>query len=100
MTAAVPIPSRRERQKAETRARLLDAARALFASIGYDATRPQDIARKADVAIGTFYVHFPDKRAAFLAFTEAAAHELMERVRERAADARDFESRLHASLEA
>jgi AcrR family transcriptional regulator len=54
----------------------------------------------ADVAIGTFYVHFPDKRAAFLAFTEAAAHELMERVRERVAEARGFEARLRGSLEA
>ena len=99
-SAALQVPSRRERQKAETRARLLDAARSLFTSAGYDATRPQDIARVADVAIGTFYVHFPDKRAAFLAFTEAAAHELMERVRARVADARGFEARLHGSLEA
>jgi AcrR family transcriptional regulator len=97
---ALQVPSRRERQKAETRARLLDAARKLFATLGYDATRPQDIARVADVAIGTFYVHFPDKRSAFLAFTEAAAHELMERVRARVADAGDFEARLHGSLEA
>jgi len=98
-SSALQVPSRRERQKAETRARLLDAARTLFATAGYDATRPQDIARVADVAIGTFYVHFPDKRAAFLAFTEAAAHELMERVRARL-DAGDFETRLRGSLEA
>jgi len=99
-SARNPAPSRRERQKAETRGRLLSAARSLFASDGYDATRPQDIARVADVAIGTFYVHFPDKQAAFLAFTEAAAHELMERVRARVADAQGFEARLLGSLEA
>jgi AcrR family transcriptional regulator len=98
--AAVQVPSRRERQKAETRGRLVEAARALFTSVGYDATRPQDIARAADVAIGTFYVHFSDKRAAFRAFTEAAAHELMERVRDRVADARGFEALLLGSLEA
>jgi AcrR family transcriptional regulator len=98
--AAVAAPSRRERRKAETRARLVDAARELFASDGYDSTRPQDIARAADVAIGTFYVHFPDKRAAFLAFTEMASHELMERVRAHIGDARGFEARLQKSLEA
>jgi len=97
---APEIPGRRERRKAETRGRLLEAARALFVSHGYDATRPQDIARAADVAIGTFYVHFPDKRAAFVAFTEAAAHELMESVRMRVADAAGFETRLLRSLEA
>jgi AcrR family transcriptional regulator len=79
---------------------LLGAARALFASDGYDATRPQDIARAADLAIGTFYVHFLDKRAAFLAFTEAATLELMERVRTHIGDARGFEARLLRSLEA
>jgi AcrR family transcriptional regulator len=96
----IQFSSRRERQKAETRARLLAAARKLFTSAGYDATRPQDIARLADVAIGTFYVHFPDKRAAFLAFTDAAAHELMERIRTHAADTEGFEARLLRSLEA
>lgn len=98
--ATVAGPSRRERRKAETRSRLLDAARRLFASDGYDATRPQDIARAADVAIGTFDVHFPDKRAAFLAFTEVASHELMERVHAHIGDARGFEARLLKSLEA
>jgi AcrR family transcriptional regulator len=91
---------RRERRKAETRRRLLSAARALFAERGYDATRPQDIARQADVAAGTFYVHFEDKRDAFLAFTEEAAHELMERVRPRASAARGFEDGLYRALEA
>jgi len=100
VATAPVLPSRRERRKAETRSRLLGAARRLFASEGYDATRPQDIARAADLAIGTFYVHFPDKRAAFLAFTDAAAQELMERVRARVADARGFETRLLRSLEA
>ena len=98
--AALETSSRRDRRKAETRARLLAAARALFARDGYHATRPQDIAREADVAAGTFYVHFADKRDAFLAFTEEASHELMERVRARSSDAVGFEDRLLASLEA
>jgi AcrR family transcriptional regulator len=98
--AALETGTRRDRRKAETRARLLAAARELFARDGYDATRPQDIARAADVAIGTFYVHFADKRAAFLAFTEEASHELMERVRARISEANGFEAKLMGSLEA
>ena len=93
-------PGRRERRKAETRARLLSAARHLFSQRGYDATRPQDIAQQADVAAGTFYVHFPDKRAAFLAFTDQAAQELMDRLRARIQGAAGFEQRLTRSLEA
>jgi AcrR family transcriptional regulator len=97
---ASEIASRRERRKAETRRRLLDAARVLFSVRGYDGTRPQDVARQADVAIGTFYLHFADKRAAFLAFTDEAARELMEAVRARSAGSADFAAGLLASLEA
>lgn len=43
------LPGRRERRKADTRRRLLAAARVLFVEKGYDATRPQDIAQAADV---------------------------------------------------
>ena len=74
--ADLPGLGRRERRKAETRQRLLTAASNLFAERGFEATRPQDIARAADVAIGTFYLHFADRREAFRAFTAAAAEEL------------------------
>ena len=52
------------------------AARKLFVERGYDATRPQDIAREAGLGHGTFYLHYPDKRACFLAFVEDARQEL------------------------
>jgi len=95
-----PVPDRRERRKAETRRRLLDAARQLFVERGYDATRPQDIARAADVGAGTFYLHFADKRDAFRAFAEEAAEELMAVTREASRGARGFGERLRRSLEA
>ena len=97
---ATPLVDRRQRQKAHTRRRLLDAARELFVADGYDATRPQDIARRADVAAGTFYAHFDDKRDVFLAFTAEVTEELLERVRARAAGARRFDEALQRSLEA
>ncbi len=93
-------PDRRTRRKAATRARLLRAARALFVERGYDATRPQDIARRADLAVGTFYLHFADKGDAFRAFTEEAARELMEALRRGSAGAGGFAEGLRASLEA
>lgn len=99
-SAEIEPASRHERRKAQTRRQLLDAARALFVAHGYDATRPQDIARAADVAAGTFYLHFADKRAAFLAFTDEAAEQMMECVRARTADVNDFEHGLLRSLEA
>jgi AcrR family transcriptional regulator len=101
VTPDAPVSKgRRERRKAETRQRLLAAARRLFIEDGYDGTRPQDIARSADVAAGTFYVHFADKRAAFLAFTDQAAEELEAAVGERTGSVTGLEDRLRVSLEA
>jgi AcrR family transcriptional regulator len=104
MSSAEPIlgprPDRQMRRKAETRARLLAAARVLFVRNGYHATRPQDIARTADVAVGTFYSYFADKQAAFLAFTREAGDELMERMASAERPGDDFEASLTHALEA
>lgn len=48
---------------AGTRVRLLDAARELFTTAGYHATTTPLIAKRAGVAEGTIYRHFPSKQA-------------------------------------
>jgi AcrR family transcriptional regulator len=70
-----PLP-RGGRRRQESRRRLMEAARRLFVERGYHATRPQDIAREAEVGNGTFYLHFNDKRDIFLAFADEACAEL------------------------
>jgi AcrR family transcriptional regulator len=97
--AAMPS-ARTERRKAESRQRLLDAARQLFIARGYHATRPQDIARAADVGYGTFYLHFADKRECFLAFAEAARAELESVVSARLAGVEGVEPQLRVLLDA
>ncbi|MBT6586737.1 MAG: TetR/AcrR family transcriptional regulator, partial [Gammaproteobacteria bacterium] len=64
--------------KVATLDRLRLAARELFVELGYHETRPQDVARLAGVANGTFYLHFADKQQAFLDFSEQAQNELLE----------------------
>jgi AcrR family transcriptional regulator len=51
---------RAQRRPEEKRARLLAAARSIFAETGYGAS-VHDICRLAGVGIGTFYHQFPDK---------------------------------------
>jgi AcrR family transcriptional regulator len=94
------VSDRAERRKADSRERLLAAARRLFIERGYHATRPQDIARGADVGHGTFYLHFSDKRACFLAFAERAGAELDAFVAERLDGVDGVEPQLRALLEA
>lgn len=68
------IPARpatkRSRDPQESRRALLQAAAGIFNSEGYFATDSNRIARAAGYAPGTFYTHFTDKRAIFLAVYE------------------------------
>ena len=88
------------RRRIESRRRLLAAARTLFVSRGYHATRPQDIAREADVGNGTFYLHFTDKRDIFLAFAEEACNELRAELEGPLSSAGSLVERLSAGIEA
>src|SRR5271166_5094372 len=83
--------TRTPRRKPESLAKIKRAARKLFVERGYHATRPQDIAREAGLGHGTFYLHFPDKRACFLAFVEDARQELDAHVRARVGEHRSLE---------
>src|ERR1700685_1918894 len=101
-TSATPIDpdSRPARRKPESLAKLKRAARKLFVERGYHATRPQDIAREAGLGHGTFYLHFPDKRACFLSFVDDAREELDSHVRVRLGDRHSLEEMIASTLQA
>jgi AcrR family transcriptional regulator len=62
---------RHEQRKAATHAKIIAAAHGLFVERGYAATSMEDIARAADVAIRTIYLHFDSKAAVLLAYHDA-----------------------------
>jgi AcrR family transcriptional regulator len=94
----VGISPEGRRRKPESLARIKLAARKLFVERGYDATRPQDIAREAGLGHGTFYLHYPDKRACFLSFVEDARHELDQHLRTRRQPGATLEQRIATML--
>ena len=59
--ASADGPGRRARRRAETRTKLIVAARELMARQGMDATSIQEITDRADVGFGSFYNHFTSK---------------------------------------
>ena len=61
----------RRGQPDATRARLVATAAVVFNRDGYHGTDSNRLARAAGYAPATFYKHFPDKRALFLAAYEA-----------------------------
>ncbi|MCS5721686.1 TetR/AcrR family transcriptional regulator [Herbiconiux sp. CPCC 203407] len=52
-----PVPGRRERAKEDKRLRIMSVARTLFAEYGVDGVTTQQVADRADVAIGTLYAY-------------------------------------------
>lgn len=77
--------------RAETSARLLDAAERLFGADGYDATPTARIVAEAGVAQGSLFFHFKDKRGLFIAAHDRLQERLIGDIlanAERAPDAR------------
>lgn len=60
----------RPERKAVRRQQLLDAAREVFSSKGYTATRIEDITQASGLAKGTFYLYFEEKCDAFAALAD------------------------------
>ena len=73
---AARASNRFERRRERTRQELLAAATRVLAEKGLDRTKITDIAAAADVGVGTFYLHFPDKEALFDAVVEETVRRL------------------------
>jgi AcrR family transcriptional regulator len=57
------ITERRRRQSTQLREKILNAARELFATHGYEAVTMREIARKIEYSPTAIYLHFTDKEA-------------------------------------
>jgi AcrR family transcriptional regulator len=71
-------PGRRERYAALTRAAIVDAARALFAERGFEATSMDDIGHRAEVSKGAVYHHFDNKQDLFAELCRESQRRLLE----------------------
>src|SRR5882672_10159008 len=60
---APALSTRRARKKERTRQEIFGAAMELFAARGFEAVTIEAICSAADVARGTFFLHFPSKAA-------------------------------------
>jgi len=90
----VAYPSR-TRHRLETRDRVFVAALAEFRRVGVGAAQIEDIVKRAGVARGTFYLHFPTKDHVLMELMHRNQEGLAERLRvTRAASAKTFLRRL------
>lgn len=82
-------PSSRADRGEATRAKLVRAARELFAERGYAGVGTEEVVRRAGVTRGALYHHFEDKRALFRAVYEQTEEELVAAVAAAAAGLED-----------
>lgn len=91
------LPEPRQKRSQAKRARLKLAALALFAEKGYEGTSVDDIVRRANVAMGSFYQHYRSKRQLLLALMEELLEHLS-RLQLRPKDTTDLKSGLREFL--
>lgn len=81
------VPGRRERKKAVTRQRIVDAALELFVARGFDAVSVREVADLADVSPTTVFSYFPQKEALLFFEEDDQRMRLVAAVTDRAAGA-------------
>ncbi|MCX7619366.1 MAG: TetR/AcrR family transcriptional regulator, partial [Acidimicrobiales bacterium] len=83
--APVPArgPNKRTLQAAATRQRVLDAAREVFETRGYQSASVASITKAADTAHGTFYLYFKNKDDALVQVVADVAEQMRQESRAR-----------------
>lgn len=79
--------------------RILDAACAEVVERGYDAASTSSIAKRAEIAVGSVYRYFPDKRTLIQAIERRNQHRYTEAVRERLAVVEDWRQAVDVTLD-
>lgn len=98
MTTATP--GRREQKRAANRAAILDAARECFQELGYERSTIRDIVGRTDLAAGTFYNYFDDKRDLFASLLGDFMEDLNQRLRQLRATSPDEKNFVYQTYQA
>jgi AcrR family transcriptional regulator len=100
-TALVSIAAgKREQTKLANRQAILDAARAVFAELGYETASVRDIIRRTSLSVGAFYNYFRSKEEVYQALADDGARRFKMILRAEYEKAEDFDDFLRTALHA
>ena len=94
------IAERRERQKENLRQEILDVAREMFATEGYESVSMRKIADKIEYSPTTIYLYFKDKNELLYQICEETFAQLGQQIRAISEPETDLLVRLHKGLRA
>jgi AcrR family transcriptional regulator len=98
MDAKTIAGSRRELTKIQNREVILEAARLVFAQLGFATATVRDIIRATPLASGTFYNYFKSKEQVYQALRDEEALAIRPKLREARATATDAQAFLAGSF--
>jgi len=88
------LKERREREKQARRRQIIDAARSLLFEKGLKATSINQIAKRAELGVGTIYFYYPSKEDLFAELQEEGLQLLTEKIRQTLSVGNDPEQQL------
>jgi len=97
---AMSQPSRKEREQALRQAIVFEATEAVLAERGFHGASVDEIARRAEISVGTLYNLFGSKENLFASVTERRIEEVRVAVRLRVEAAAPGLEKLHAAIDA
>src|SRR5882724_3447668 len=89
---------RREQTKVQNRDTILEAARQVFAELGFGATTVRDIIRATPLASGTFYNYFKSKEEVYQAIRDDVALAIRPRLRDERLKAKSVEEFIESTF--
>lgn len=93
-------PSRKQRELALRQEIIFEAAEAVLAERGFHRASVDEVAKRAEVSVGTLYNLFGNKENLYTSLLERGVEEVREAVRARVAGAPTGIEKLHAALDA
>ena len=93
-------PGKREQTKLANRQAILDAARAVFRELGFEAATVRDIIRRTGLSVGAFYNYYRSKEEVFAALADDGARRFRPILHAEYLKASDFESYLRGAITA
>jgi AcrR family transcriptional regulator len=94
------IPGKREQTKLANRQAILDAARAVFRELGFEAATVRDIIRRTGLSVGAFYNYYRSKEEVIAALADDGARRFRPILHAEYLKATDFESYLRGAITA